>query len=430
MAKRREVEPPHWIKLDNAAKIYPPSRSRSWAAMFRLSVTLTERVDPEILEKALAATVKRLPSFAYRLRRGVFWYYFDHLSGAPILQADVANPLVAMDLAQNDHFLFRVRYYERRIAVEFFHALTDGTGGLTFISTMTAEYLRLKYGLAIPAGGPVLDVRERPAPEEIEDSFLKYARKAALGRVEKSAYHVRGELGDPHLLRVTTGLVPVAELTGKARACGVSVTVLIASVLIKTILTLQQKELSPIRRRQMVKVSVPVNLRPFYGARTMRNFASYVNVGVESALGEYTLEEIMNHVKHQFGLEITEKRLNARFSGNVNSEKLPIIRAMPLFIKSPFLKMMYLLQGDRYCSTTLSNLGRVVLPEPMRAYVSRMDFMLGAPGSTPSVCGVISQGDTVCITFSRLMREPALEHGFFTALIKLGIPVKVESNQR
>ena len=32
---------PAWLKLDNAAKIYPPARSHGWAPMFRLSVTLS-----------------------------------------------------------------------------------------------------------------------------------------------------------------------------------------------------------------------------------------------------------------------------------------------------------------------------------------------------------------------------------------------------
>ena len=40
------------MTLDNAAKIYPPAANRKWSAMFRLSVTLKENVDPEILATA------------------------------------------------------------------------------------------------------------------------------------------------------------------------------------------------------------------------------------------------------------------------------------------------------------------------------------------------------------------------------------------
>ena len=41
-----------WMALDNAAKIYPPAATRKWSAMFRLSVNLTEDVDPGRLDAA------------------------------------------------------------------------------------------------------------------------------------------------------------------------------------------------------------------------------------------------------------------------------------------------------------------------------------------------------------------------------------------
>lgn len=427
---RKGESAPRWLKLDNAAKIYPPSRSRDWAAMFRVSVTLTEKIDPALLEKAQAAALRRIPTFAYRLRRGFFWYYFDKLEGAPPIQQDVANPLVRMDLKRGGHFLFRVRYHHNRIALEIFHALTDGSGALTFLLTMTAEYLRLKYGVRVPAGGLILNVKEAPRPQEMEDSFFTYARGVGASRSEPSAYHMGGAPGDLLHLNITTGVMPSDQLLSTARRYGASATVFLASVLIQAICQIQKNDPSPRKRRQMVKVQVPVNLRPFYGAATLRNFASYVNVGVNSALGEFTLEEIITQVKHQMGLEVTEKGLNARFSANVNSEKFPLVRAMPLAVKAPFLKLMFKLQGDRYCSTTLSNLGLVKLPPEMGQYVSRMDFILGAPSGTPVVCAMIGVGDHIYFNMSRTIREPAIERGFFTALVKLGVPVKIESNRR
>ena len=430
MSRKGESGAPRWLKLDNAAKIYPPSRSRDWAAMFRVSVTLAEDIDAALLQKAQAAALRRIPTFAYRLRRGFFWYYFDKLEGAPPIQQDVANPLVRMDLKSGGHFMFRVRCHHGRIALEIFHALTDGTGALTFLLTMTAEYLRLKYGQRIPAGGLILGVNERPLPQEMEDSFLTYARDVGASRAETPAYHMRGTPGDPLKLSITTGIIPTAKLLAVARGYGASATVFLSSVLIYAISQIQRGEPSARRRRQMVKVQVPVNLRPFYGATTLRNFASYVNVGVNSALGEFTLEEIITQVKHQMGLEVTEKGLNARFSANVNSEKFPLVRGMPLAVKAPFLKMMFKLQGDRYCSTTLSNLGLVKLPQEMARYVTRMDFILGAPSATPVVCAMIGVGEHIYFNMSRTIREPAIERGFFTALVKLGIPVKVESNRR
>ena len=151
-----------WMRLDNAAKIYPAAMRRSWTALFRFSANLTEAVDPVVLQQAVNAVTRRFPAFAVRLKRGVFWFYLQHTDRAPTIQQDVQNPCVPMDLKDNDRFLFRVRYYESRIACEYFHVLTDGTGGLLFLKTLVAEYLRLKYGAAIPRGSGLLATFTEP----------------------------------------------------------------------------------------------------------------------------------------------------------------------------------------------------------------------------------------------------------------------------
>lgn len=70
----------------------------------------------------------------------------------------------------------RVLVYHDRIAVEFFHAITDGTGGTIFLKTLLAEYLCQKYGITVPAEDGVLGRLEGARTEEaLEDSFLRYA---------------------------------------------------------------------------------------------------------------------------------------------------------------------------------------------------------------------------------------------------------------
>lgn len=76
-AETMEVKRKRWMPLDNSAKIYPAVMSRDWAAVFRVSVTLKEPIQPEILQQALEDTVVRIPSFSLSLHRGAFWYYLD-----------------------------------------------------------------------------------------------------------------------------------------------------------------------------------------------------------------------------------------------------------------------------------------------------------------------------------------------------------------
>jgi NRPS condensation-like uncharacterized protein len=169
----------------------------------------------------------------------------------------------------------------------------------------------------------------------MEDSFLKNARGAGRSRFEGPAFHISGTPERSHFLNITTGVIPSEALLKAARARGVSVTCAATSVLLSCY---QQAQFSrPARRaRRPVRVQLPVNLRRFYGSKTLRNFASYINVGINTRYGQHSFEEILGAVRHTLGLEIAEKPLNARMSANVNAEKNPAVRAMRCFSRRPF----------------------------------------------------------------------------------------------
>ena len=419
-----------WLRLDNAAKIYPPARSRYWAPMFRLSADLTEEVDTDILKTALDHTLARLPSFACRLRKGMFWYYLERIEGAPAIVQDVNNPMTYFNVRENRNFLFRVRCFNTKIAVEFFHVVTDGSGGMTFLLTLIGEYVRLRYGVTIPTSRHVLSCDDSPKEEEYEDSFLKYARKETMSRSEKPAYYPSRTPMAPFDVSYICGSVPTDRLHRAAREYGASISEFITAVLIQIVARLQAAEPSRAKRRLPVKVSVPVDLRRFYPTKTLRNFSSYINPGIETRLGEYSFEEILVQVQSIMKSQITEKQLNARFSENVATERIPILRATPLFIKDPLLKMFYNMQGDRYVSMTFSNLGAVEVPEELRRYVSQLDFALGPSKKKRCMCTCASYAGKTRFIFTRTSEGSDIERDFFCALVKMGIPVMVESNRR
>ena len=84
--------------------------------------------------------------------------------------------------------------------------------------------------------------------------------------------------------------------------------------------------------------------------------------------------------------------------------------------------------GERKSCLTISNLGAVQVPDEMRKYIERMDFILGVQARAPHNCGVLSFGDTLYINMIRNIREPMLEAHFHAVLRDRGIPVEVESN--
>ena len=392
-----------------------------------MSATLTEPVDEHLLQSALDVTVRRFPSIAVRLRRGVFWYYLQQLSHAPAVQQDHSYPLARMSRGEVRRCAFRVIVYQRRIAVEFFHSVTDGTGGLIFLKTLVAEYLQQKYGLAIPAQEGVLGRLEEPSAEELEDSFQRHAGRVAASRREANAWHPRGTPEPDGFLNLTCFQLPVSAVKEQARAYGVSVNTFLCGVMMQALLQLQREQTPPSRRRP-VKVLLPVNLRRLFGSRTLRNFALYTTPAGDPRLGDYTLEEICRVIHHHMGLDVTPKQMSAKIATNINSERLLAVKVMPLFIKNLVMKAVFHAVGERKSCLSLYNLGAVTVPEVMRSYVERMDFILGVQASAPHNCGVISYGDTLYVNMIRNIRESDLERQFFVVLREMGISVLVESN--
>ena len=419
-----------WMRLDNAAKIYPAAKRRNWNNFFRISATLTEPIDTGVLASALDVTARRFPSIAVRLRRGAFWYYLEEIPKTPSIQPEKSCPLAHAPFHEVRQCAFRVLVYKNRVAVEFFHALTDGTGALVFVKTLLAEYLSEKYGLSVPAEKGVLGRLEEPSPEELEDSFARYAGDVTASRAESTAYHLSGTPERDGYKNLVTMMIPAEKLRACAKEHGVSVTELLCAAMMQAIGELQAEKVPNVRHRKPVKVLIPVNLRNLFPSRSLRNFASYITPEIDPRMGDCSFSELCSLVHHKMGLENNRRTMRAKFAANVASERSPILRVMPLFIKNIAMKAVFDAVGECKSCLCLSNLGRVELPEVMVPYVQRMDFIIGVQARAPHDCGVVTWGDTVYINCIRSIQEPELEYRFYRVLHRLGLPVKVESNQR
>lgn len=133
--------PDYWYLLDDAAKIYPMSMTDGWMSVFRLSAYLDAPVEPSLLQLALDLTMPRFPFFATRIKRGVFWHYIDGVKRRFTVQPETELPCAPMNVAAGDSQSFRVLYYGRRVSVELFHILTDGTGGLAFLTALLLAFM-------------------------------------------------------------------------------------------------------------------------------------------------------------------------------------------------------------------------------------------------------------------------------------------------
>lgn len=418
-----------WYRLDNAALIFPAVMRRNWNNVFRVSVTLKDKVDPEVLARAAEDLLPRFPTIFVRLRTGFFWYYLETVAEAPKVEEDYAWPLTPMTRRKLQKCCIRILYYQNRIAVEFFHSVTDGTGGMAFLQNLAARYLTLKEGVQIPAEGNILDPAEKPKTEETRDCFQLCAAKASVSRAEENAYRLHGNPEEDFFRHIVTGIVPTETLLEKAHAEGVTVTAWLAAVMAEAVQA-RQKEDPLAGRRHHIKITVPVNLRKTFGLNTLRNFTLAVNIGFDPRLGEYSHSEICRLMYHQLAAETIPQKMAGRVATNVDLQRSLPLRLVPLPLKTLAMRLVYALSGESKGCLNISNMGVVKLPEAMTPYVERFDFIIGVQYSYPNNCSVVSWQGKTYISMIRGIRDSELERLFFSGLVEKGLPVDIESNRR
>ena len=149
MTRRKPVE---WTRLDNAAKIFPPTTNEKDTKVFRFVCEMRDEVNHELLQEALDQTMLLFPFYRSVLRRGVFWYYFENTELKPEVREEHKLPCSMLYHPNRKDLLFEVTYYKERINLEVFHSLTDGTGALAFLKTLL-YYRQIPGGFWGPASG-------------------------------------------------------------------------------------------------------------------------------------------------------------------------------------------------------------------------------------------------------------------------------------
>ena len=418
-----------WYKLDLSAIVYPTLQRRDFSSVYRLSVVLKEEIQPEVLQKALDMTLPRFPTYKAAIRKGLFWRYLEpNDRPGPFVQPDVKNPCQPMNFKGNNRYLVRVYYFRNRIALEAHHSLGDGTGGMCVLQTLTATYLRLLGHTDIENTGFVLDINAAPDPEELEDAYMRYANaKVCPPRLQEKAYRVRGTAELFYTLNIIDGIMSVSEVMAVAKRYHATITEYLNAVLLHALLKKQLEE--PHIRLHPVKIAMPVNLRRFFPSITLRNFITMIYPGVDPRLGEYTFEEIVTQVQNYMHYYINEKLLRGDITTNAATQRNPVIRVVPLFIKDLVVRTFYTKIQDRNSSAGLTNMGALKVPEGMKPYIERFDIYMGQPFSRRTNCAIISFGDVLTINFASSIIEADVERYFFRKLVKDGIHVKIESNR-
>lgn len=404
------------FKLDNSAIVYPPTKTRKWSAMFRLSVTLKENVEVEILKSALKVTLNRLPSFKVTLKKGFLWHYLKQIEGLPPICEDVIHPMESLNIKDNNGFLFRVRYLNNKVFFEYFHCLTDGYGGLVFMLTTIKEYLSIKYKKEFPYSKYILDTSKEFDEKEYSDDYFKYYRKSKAKYKSAICYFPKREKLPDHQIKIISKEVNTTSLKNVARKYEITVGGLLTSIMAYSYYLACKKDNISLP----IKVAVPVNLRFIYPSVTLANFTTFVTPAINDTKNDYSFDDIVKIIKEYLSKEINEENINKQFSKMVALEKNFFINLIPLFIKVPIMRAIYLNQ-NRYFSTTFSNLGNISLQDDIASYIEDIDFMLGQASLPKCIGACVSYQNKTIINLSKTIKDDIIEKAFFETLEMLNI---------
>ena len=412
-----------WYKLDNTANIFPIITNESMSNVFRASVTLKEDINPELLQLALDKILPWFNVFNARLRRGMFWYYFEtNHKPSPRVHEESTFPCSYINSNKNNNYLFRVTYYKKRINLEVFHVLTDGAGALTFLKELAYQYLRLSYPTLKEI---VPDSLCSDTSLDFEDSYNKNYKKRAdkLYKTGK-AYIIKSEALNPMEIGVIHGYINMQELKSECKKMNISINQFLVGTLMWSI---YKECLHEQPAKRPISICVPVNLRPYFNSTTTRNFFAIVSAVFNPVRDHYTYEEVVEEASNSLKEQITKEHLEKILSYNVSSERRLIVRAIPLFIKNIVVKAVWRASAKGN-TATLTNLGIINVRKEYEEYIEQFHIVLSTSPKQNFKCSVSTYNDTIVFTFSSPLADVSVQKAFFRKLAEKNISVSIESN--
>lgn len=412
-----------WERLDNTAHLFPAIAGENMSNVYRICVTLSELIEPEILQQALDIVLPKFDGFNLRMRKGVFWYYFEENGKpAPKVVEETNFPCRYIHANQNNSYLFQVTYYKYRINLEVFHVLTDGMGAINFLRELTYQYLRLRHP---ELAEQVKDSLASHTSMNREDSFLKNYKKAAKsGYKKQKAYLIKGEKLRQGEFGVMHGYMNIPQLKSVCKQYGVSINEYLVGVFTWSV---YMECLKGMPSELPIRVAVPVNLRPYFGSITTKNFFAMVSAEFHPTKENYTFEDVLQTVRDSLRSQMNKEHLEKLFSYNVSNEKIWIARAVPLPLKNIAMKHVYTASALANTST-VTNIGNIPIEEPYRPYVEMFLAFLAMSKGQDIKGTICSFGDTLAFSFSYTLKDVSIQRAFFRKLAADGLSVEIDSN--
>ena len=403
-----------WYKLDNAAKIFPPTTTYYDAKIFCFSVLLTDDINVKNLSKALEITLEDFPIFKSVLKKGIFWYYLETSEIKPIIEEENTSPCEKL----NTPLLFEVSYYKNKINLEVYHALSDGSGCIAFFRVLIFNYLKITYKLKTNEV-----INKSSEYEKESDSFKKYynpKEKIKLPK-KKNAYQLKGRWYPEGKLKIISGITNTSKVKEIAQTYNTTITVLLIALVIKSIENLMSIK----DKNKEVSITVPIDLRNHFESNTVRNFFNVTNINYKFITKNTPLEDIIRIVNEELKQSLTKEAITTKMNKTIFLENFLLIRLIPLFIKNKVLKYCYKLTRKKQ-TMGLSNVGIINMPEECSKYIE--SFFVFNSTDVKELC-ICSYKDKISLNFSTHFLNNEMEKNFFRLLKEYDLDIDIYSNE-
>lgn len=405
--------------LDNAAIIYPLSMRYGQMMMFRVSAEMKEDINPIILQLALDFTIKRFPTFSAIVKRGFFWHYLETTNNVINVEEETDIPCRPMSLVLRSKGSIRVLYYKKRISFELFHSISDGTGAITFLKALIAEYLTL-MGKKISLDETVLDIDETVAEEELVNEFNNAKGSDDLSTfMDKKSLQLDGKLCDLNITKILHFKLNSKQLKNVSKGYGGTVTAYILAIMF-----LAARD-SISKKKGVINIQVPVNMRKFNGSKTLRNYSMYFNASMQ--INDIKDKgELVKEIDKQLKEKGSEANMNQMMM--TTKKLINTLAYVPMILKNPITQLIYSYFSNSIICLTLSNLGVIKTPKKMENEIDSfaLDFPPGRPNRATASLATFK--DNCILGIIKASRDDTFENRLYEYLLDDNLDIEVEGS--
>lgn len=412
----------YWRRLDDQAKIFSLSCNRTDTSIFRLSTNLKQKVNKDILQKALLTTLEKYQAFKVKVKRGFFWYYLVENNKEPIISNKIKPSFEFIHYEDNNEYLFKISYEGKKIVIDYFHILTDGNSGREFFNELIYNYIKIKHPKSIHS----TEITEEKVELQPENSYTKnYKKKFVKAYTPPQAYQVKGKKIENGKVGINHFNIKLTELKKNAKEKGCSISEFLVSLIAYSLYETNYKKN---KGRKPINICVPINLKKYFPSETISNFVSHMMVSLKvNRKKKYSFEDILSMVKKEFTKKLNIEKISATMNSNGQAINNFFVRVLPLFIKKT-LVVLGSFSVKKQFTMTFSNLGTTDINEDCKKFVDDCTFTLVPDWAEKIRCGVCSYKDNLVITFSSNIKEDSFECKFRDLLKEMGIKVKIKGN--